>query len=201
MRKCLLLLLAIILTTVGTGLLALAGNASDAVIKADVTVSGEVPWTAEKYSIELKAADESNPMPEGSDGGTYVLIAEGGGKFEFPAISFKSAGIYKYTVRQQEGTDQSCEYDKTVYSVEITVLNNDKGGVDCYIATRVDGSGDKTDKIRFDNKYTAGDADPPIVPPVTKDKASLRNLAIVAAVAFAVIVGFGVLAVRKRSER
>ena len=71
----------------------------------------------------------------------------------FDPIPLASEGVHTYTVREVEGTDSSITYDKTVYTVKITVVQDGseykETKVEYFIgATIVNG-------IEFENTYTA----------------------------------------------
>ena len=48
-----------------------------------------------------------------------------GGQITFDSLSFSSVGTYRYTMEEAAGTDSTITYDKTVYTVIITVTKSD----------------------------------------------------------------------------
>ena len=84
------------------------------------------------------------------------------GKFEFTALKFDEKDVsvngqkqVTYTVKEIKGSDTRVTYDETVYTVVVTVKDNDQGGVTAtYTVNNIaDGS------IEFNNIYTSNSND------------------------------------------
>lgn len=122
-------------------------------INAQITLEGTQPATAEAYVIRMTADDPSNPMPNGQKGGSYDLIITGAGSAVFPAMTFDSLGIYKYTIAEIPGTNPDCTYDTRTYQLTVSVVNSEKEGFDIEVALRENGKTEKTDAALFHNVY------------------------------------------------
>lgn len=70
------------------------------------------------------------------------------GEATFGAITFENAGTYRYTVREEKGSEAGYTYDETIHTVEVTVT--DKGGV---LSADWTADGEKTDGLTFTNTY------------------------------------------------
>ena len=81
------------------------------------------------------------------------------GKFTFSALTFDETDVavdgestYVYTVKEIAGDNARYTYDETVYTVTVTVKDNDKGGVEAtYAVTK---AGADVESISFTNTYT-----------------------------------------------
>ena len=160
-KKVLLFTFSILLLTFASGVFAFAAENPTVKLSVNISVSGSVPTTPEDYTIELKAVESANPMPDGSVSGAYTLTAKGKGSFSFPVIDFVKVGVYRYTVRQIPGTKPRCVYDDTVYNVNVTVINTADGGFEAYVTAREALSGNKPDKMAFNVFYTYSAGPPP----------------------------------------
>ena len=130
-----------------------AADALTVAISGGISVSGDAHSSAERYSVELKAAEDGVPMPEGSDSGVFLLEKEGGGEFAFPLVTYARVGVYRYTVRLIPGANPLCTYDDTVYDVRVTVVNDNGGGIDVYVTARDSETEEKPDGITFSVSY------------------------------------------------
>lgn len=126
--------------------------AGDAEVKIPVSVelSGEKPSPEETYTYMLEALDDA-PMPQES-----TVTITGSGKTAFDAITYKTPGIYCYTVTQQVGKNAHGHYDETTYYVKVTVTNAEKGDLQAVVAAHTDSQmvSEKSD-ITFKNTYDA----------------------------------------------
>lgn len=122
-------------------------------LEADVRLSGDVPQNPEEFVLVLtnvKTEQESRCTVKGD--GTGV----------FDRLTFDNVGVYKYTVRQQKGSNPDCTYDDTVYYLTVTVFNSNKE-FDFNVAATVykDGADEKQDAIVFENIYKTKTAEEP----------------------------------------
>ena len=122
-------------------------------ISAQITLEGTLPEPAEASIIRLTAEDAENPMPNGQKGGSYDLTVTGADSALFPAMTFDSLGIYKYTLSEIAGANEDCTYDARTYQLTVSVVNSEKGGYDIEVALRENGKTEKTDAALFHNVY------------------------------------------------
>lgn len=121
-------------------------------IPVEVGTSGNhIPESVE-YQMVLEALTKGAPMPEKT-----ILTIRDGGKAEFGPIKYSVPEDYRYKVYQVDaGTDRfTC--DKSVYTVTVRVVNDEKGSLRAEVWAVRDSSSDKTDNIRFENSYQAPD--------------------------------------------
>jgi len=83
------------------------------------TVQGATPDN-KTFTFELKAATEKAPMPQ-----TSTITITGTGNAEFGEINYTEAGVWKYTVHELKGNEQYYTYDEQVYTVTVTVTDED----------------------------------------------------------------------------
>lgn len=149
-----LALMAALLCLVALMPTALAADTQTIEPKAQVTLEGTLPATAEDFKIRITASDPANPMPGGQTGGTYDLTITGADSGIFPAMSFDSLGIYKYTIAEVPGTNPDCTYDNRTYHLTVSIVNSDTGdGYTSSVALREEGMEEKTNIALFHNIY------------------------------------------------
>lgn len=135
-------------------------------VPVEISISGPHPYYTEDYVVRMEPDDASYPMPEGTVDGVCSLTITGEGTDHFPAMVFNRVGIYTYKVYQLKGSNDTCSYDKTVYSLKVTITNNeDYTGFEATAVLYPDSGKVKRLAAEFDNKYTPGPAEPvPVVP-------------------------------------
>lgn len=107
--------------------------------------NGNIP-EGTAITVRISAA-EGMPMPEETE-----IIATSQGTYRFGPIMFDEPGNYEYTVNEI-AYDNNLVYDRTVYTVEVVVIYNDRNKLaSCYVTYR-NGSSDKVDGIAFVNEY------------------------------------------------
>lgn len=147
-------LMALVLCTAALALPALAeADGLSVRLDAGITLEGTLPDPAEIYTIRLTADDSASPMPGGQTGGSYDLEITGAGTASFPAIAYDRLGIYTYTLAQVPGTNPDCTYDARTYSLTVSVVNAESGGLAVEVALREDGKVEKTAMAAFHNAY------------------------------------------------
>ena len=118
------------------------------------------------FNYRLKALNDYNPMPAGSDALGYQFSIAGNGSKEIGPLAFDEPGVYLYEVFQVIGTESpGYTYDKRVYRVEAHVTAS------LFVTVVVfDEDGKKEDKIVFENAYEVLPTDPLLMtdPPVIK---------------------------------
>lgn len=151
MKKILCVLLAAALFCAAA--CALAQTPATFALGVVITQEGRSPSPID-YTVRL-AAQDGAPMPAGQTGGTYDVTLSGPGEVHFPAITYDHVGTYTYTVSQLKGDDKHCEYDPSVYTLTVYVLNNaDFSGFDITAVFTDSEGGPKPDNNLFGNIYT-----------------------------------------------
>lgn len=132
---------------------ALAQTPATFALSVVITQEGRSPSPID-YTVRL-AAQDGAPMPAGQVGGTYDVTLNGPGEVHFPAITYDHVGTYTYTVSQLKGDDKHCEYDPSVYTLTVYVLNKaDFSGFDITAVFTDSEGGPKPDNNLFGNIYT-----------------------------------------------
>ena len=108
-------------------------------------IEGNATPADKTFRFSLTALDGA-PMPDSSE-----ATITGTGAASFGTISYTVAGTYAYTVKERAGSDPGYTYDKTEYTVAVTVV--DHGGMlsASWAATPGDPSGDAA--LLFTNTY------------------------------------------------
>lgn len=76
------------------------------------------------FIMEAKA---NAPMPEGSTGTRKAMTLTGEGTIEFGTIYYDKAGIYEYTIYEQQESASGWIYDDSRYSLMVTVTDEGNG--------------------------------------------------------------------------
>ncbi len=76
-----------------------------------------------------------------------------GSRFRFAPLVYEKTGVYRYTVREQQGTLGGITYDKAVYTVTVTVTDSGHGKL--YAAVAYEKNGVEAVGLSFRNAYTA----------------------------------------------
>jgi pilin isopeptide linkage protein len=84
------------------------------------------------FTVDLKAVDGA-PMPEGTDasGTAQVQFVKDAQEQTFPEITFEKAGVYRYTLQEENGQLDGVDYDSeggtdpAVHTVTVTVTKAD----------------------------------------------------------------------------
>lgn len=167
-------------------------------IPVTIDLKGGVPHTPEDYTVVLAAEDAACPMPEGSKDGAYVLTITGKDTEKFPAMTYDRVGVYTYKIYQVAGTNKKCTYDKTVYTLIVTITNNaDYTGLEATAVLYPDSVDVKTDKAIFVNKYKVA---PSTDTPQTGDASTPMLYAVLTAVSMGVIAGLFLTRKSKKIE-
>ncbi|MCF0133952.1 MAG: hypothetical protein HUJ72_08810 [Blautia sp.] len=122
-------------------------------IPAMIDNLGGMPQIAEKYTIVMYSNEEGNPMPEGTVNGEYAVTIEGNGNGEF-VLPFDRVGVYNYTILEQVGDNKDCAYDETVYTLTVTVVNGEEGGLETIAVLYLGQSQEKHASVVFTNHYS-----------------------------------------------
>lgn len=200
MKKLTSVFFALLITAmccITTALPAYAAELPGVSVPVTISLSGTLPYPAEDYTVVLKAEDAAYPMPSGTISGAYTMTITGKDTKNFPVITYDRVGIYTYTIYQMPGTNKKCTYDKTVYTLKVTITNKeDYSGLEATAALYPDSDGEKLPGAEFVNKYQVA---PPSDSPKTGDESSPLLYAVLLIVSMAVIVTL--FLTRKRKQR
>lgn len=123
-------------------------------IKFSVSLEGTLPTKAEKFTVNLKANNINNPMPEGNVNETYSMTVEGEDIAYFPEITFSRVGVYNYTIWQEKGNNVDCTYDYSTYNLTVYVTNKENGeGLEATSVLYKNNETNKVDAANFNNVY------------------------------------------------
>ncbi|MBQ2781189.1 MAG: hypothetical protein IJF42_06495 [Clostridia bacterium] len=106
---------------------------------ATVTLEGTKLLTGktmqdDEFTFELKAVTAGAPMPSAA-----AVKNTANGKFVFGTITYAKAGVYVYELSEQDGGIANYDYDKSVYTVTVTVTDNSQGLLTARVAIAKDG--------------------------------------------------------------
>lgn len=106
------------------------------------------------FSYQLRALDDVNPMPKGSENGVFEFSLNDSQKTTIGPIYYWHGGVYEYEISQIiEKRELNYTYDERVYHVSVYVKNKVDGTLGCQIVVE-NKKGEKTDSIIFQNGYT-----------------------------------------------
>ncbi len=63
---------------------------------------------------------------EGEDGTQLAAKNDASGMVTFPAIQYKEAGTYQYTLSEVKGSEAGVTYDEAAYAVSVAVEDDGK---------------------------------------------------------------------------
>lgn len=118
------------------------------------TAGGEHSIYPGRVSFVLKDANGS---------AIQTIFVDGEARAEFDALRFDHTGTYTYTVEEVNGLVDGMHYDPTVYTVDITVTENDaEHRLDAAVTWR-DNAYDAEKGLTFTNTYTEPDPEGAVV--------------------------------------
>ena len=118
------------------------------------TAGGEHSIYPGRVSFVLKDANGS---------AIQTIFVDGKASAEFDALRFDHTGTYTYTVEEVNGLVDGMQYDPTLYTVDITVTENDaEHRLDAAVAWR-DNAYDAEKGLTFTNTYTEPDPEGAVV--------------------------------------
>lgn len=133
----------------------------DVTVKADKRLAGRDLNDGE-FAAELKDSDGNllqtkrfARVPRDAQSDKATDVREGEGTLEFDKLTFDRAGVYTYTVTEQDGNLGGVTYDRTVHTVTVTVTEDAKSHK---LAASVAYSNGKASEksILFQNTYQPG---------------------------------------------
>lgn len=134
----------------------------DVTVKADKRLTGRDLNDGE-FAAELKDSDGNllqtkrfARVPRDAQSDKATDVREGEGTLEFDKLTFDRAGVYTYTVTEQDGNLGGVTYDRTVHTVTVTVTEDAKTHRLVAAVSYSDGEGGE-EGILFRNTYRPGD--------------------------------------------
>ncbi len=104
-----------------------------------------------EFTFLLQETDES--FVAKPDALLHQTVNEADGSFVFDALTFRSAGIYYFTVSEDTTVSAArVSFDKTVYHVTVTVTDNGSGRLTA--AASITKQGQRVQRMEFVNVYT-----------------------------------------------
>ena len=102
-------------------------------------------------------------LKDASGSAIQTIFVDGKPSAEFDALTFDHTGTYTYTVEEVNGLVDGMHYDPTVYTVDITVTENDaEHRLDAAVTWR-DNAYDAEKGLTFSNTYTEPDPEDAVV--------------------------------------
>lgn len=133
----------------------------DVTVKADKRLTGRDLNDGE-FAAELKDSDGNllqtkrfARVPRDAQSDKATDVREGAGTLEFDKLTFDRAGVYTYTVTEQDGNLGGVTYDRTVHTVTVTVTEDAKTHRLVAAVSYSDGEGGE-EGILFRNTYRPG---------------------------------------------
>lgn len=130
----------------------------DVTVKADKHLAGRDLNDGE-FAAELKDSDGNllqtkrfARVPRDAQSDKATDVREGEGTLEFDKLTFDRAGVYTYTVTEQDGDLGGVTYDRTVHTVTVTVTE-DADSHTLTAKTEYSTENGSEDGIRFNNTY------------------------------------------------
>lgn len=130
----------------------------DVTVKADKHLTGRDLNDGE-FAAELKDSDGNllqtkrfARVPRDAQSDKATNVREGEGTLEFDKLTFDRAGVYTYTVTEQDGDLGGVTYDRTVHTVTVTVTE-DADSHTLTAKTEYSTENGSEDGIRFTNTY------------------------------------------------
>lgn len=130
-------------------------------VKADKHLAGRDLNDGE-FAAELKDSDGNllqtkrfARVPRNAQSDKATNVREGEGTFEFDKLTFDRAGVYTYTVTEQDGNLGGVTYDRTVHTVTVTVTEDAKTHRLVAAVSYSNGEGGE-EGILFRNTYRPG---------------------------------------------
>ena len=109
--------------------------------------------TEVKPSLRSMPKGLFQPMPEGSQSETEMVVISGEGHTEFSPITFHVPGKYVYTVEELKDGLRGYTYDKSLYKVVFTVSQLAENKEDLVVTRKIYKDGVEVSEILFDNLY------------------------------------------------
>lgn len=117
-------------------------------IPATHEIKGDKYTGKDQFTFVLTAEDETNPMPEGSNGKTKTVTVTGTAAPDFGDITFDYPDAYYYTITRSPQKHEHITEGTESYRVMIAKFNDGKS-----VMVTWDKNGQKADEIKFIDTY------------------------------------------------
>ena len=84
-----------------------------------------------------------------------VKTRTGAGTITFGPVTYGEVGTYQYRISQDTDSAERFNYDRTAYLVDVQVIRRGDGTLTAEVVAKREGKQEKSDAIRFDNRYDA----------------------------------------------
>lgn len=167
-------------------------------LPVETVLEGDRPLHQETFLIQMQALTNDAPMPEQTENQKITMEIQGQGKKEFPPITFRQPGVYKYEVKQQPGNQEYYTYDTCVYNVTVYCTADSAKGLETMVVALEQGKEEvKKDAVRFVNRYEL-----PKRPTEQKDSVKTGDRALLSTLACILAVsGFMILFLVVKKQR
>lgn len=130
--------------------------------------NGSNQITNDRFTFEMIPNELDFPMPEETVDGKYTFSVDKEGIYNLSMIEFDTPGVYEYTVYQVDGKNPQYNYDKSKYTIIVTVVNSESSS-DLEVSAIVtqEGIDGKYSTILFENTY---------YPPENNDNADTSDI-------------------------
>lgn len=121
-------------------------------------ITGDNP-AAETFNFVLKGVsidddtDQMPVMPSGSQDGEKTISLTGAGTESFGTITYDKAGVYTYQITEIPGNSIHYGYDKSIYTLVVTVSDDPDTGVLSIDENMTTINGETEGTIEFTNEY------------------------------------------------
>lgn len=151
--KCLSALAAVLLMTgVGIPACAAADHVNVGLPVSQIFVDHTTSQAEDTFSYVLTPLKTGAPMP-GQSASSYSFTMKGTEDIQLEEIAFTRPGTYRYELKQTvENGKKGYTYAEETYAVEIYVTNAADGGLTASTVVYTE-TGEKTDRIAFENSY------------------------------------------------
>ncbi|MBQ4082368.1 MAG: hypothetical protein IJC55_03635 [Clostridia bacterium] len=106
---------------------------------ATVTLAGDKlltgkPIQKDEFSFTLTPVTQGAPMPKNA-----TVKNDANGRFSFGDITYTAAGTYRYQLAENAFDNDNYDFDRTVYTVTVTVRDNSEGVLTASVALQANG--------------------------------------------------------------
>jgi len=143
MIKKLLIFLTTIMLTLTCSIPAFAMAYEPVDIRIPVEIKGED--VNEVFTIRMHSEKEG--LIEEQE-----MQLKGGEKGEF-VIPYREPGTFNVLIEEHKGDNEEIEYDDTVFTIIVTVIENEKGALEAYVVAQKDIDEGKPESVEFENKF------------------------------------------------
>lgn len=136
--------------------------------KVTIRLTGDKASKSETFRFTLEA-DAKNPEG-GAVLGKATASITGAGSAEFGEITFRKSGDYRFTIRQEAGKAGGYTYDTSVWTLKVTVAENDLALSLAKVLYESNSGATKESAAEFTNQFKST-----VIPPTTEDPGKDKN--------------------------